>query len=70
MLPIGGMFTALFILQKWGVKQFLNELVIGMIDQRINSNIVKLLFIISALVVGFIITNEIIAIFTGNPIIG
>jgi hypothetical protein len=30
----------------------------------------KVLFIISALVVGFIITNEIIEIITGSPIIG
>ena len=70
MLPIGGMFTALFVLQKWGVDRFIEELTIGMNNQKVNFYIVKSLFIISALVVGFIIANEIIAILTGNNLIG
>ena len=70
MLPIGGMLTALFILIKWGVGDFIKELVIGMENKNIEPNLVTILFIISALVVGFIITNELIAIFSGNPIIG
>ena len=70
MLPIGGMLTALFILLKWGVGDFVQELKIGMEDKRIDPLWFKVLFIISALVVGFIITNEIIEIITGSPIIG
>lgn len=70
MLPIGGMLTALFILLKWGVGDFVQELKIGMKDKRIDPLWFKVLFIISALVVGFIITNEIIEIITGSPIIG
>ena len=70
MLPIGGMLTALFILLKWGVSDFVQELKIGMENKRIDPLWFKVLFIISALVVGFIITNEIIEIITGSPIIG
>ena len=70
MLPLGGMLTALFILLKWGVGDFVQELKIGMKDKRIDPLWFNVLFIISALVVGFIITNEIIEIITGSPIIG
>jgi len=70
MLPIGGMLTALFVFLKWGVDDFIIELVTGMENKNIDPFIVKVLFIISASVVGFIISNEIIAIITGNPIIG
>ncbi|MAI86392.1 MAG: sodium-dependent transporter [Candidatus Marinimicrobia bacterium] len=70
MLPIGGMLTALFVLLKWGVGDFVQELKIGMEDKRIDPLWFKVLFIISALVVGFIITNEIIEIITGSSIIG
>ena len=70
MLPIGGMFTALFILLKWGVDDFIGELVTGMKNKNVDPFLVKVLFIISALVVGFIISNEIIEIITGNPIVG
>ena len=70
MLPIGGMFTALFILLKWGVDDFIGELVTGMKNKNVDPLLVKVLFIISALVVGFIISNEIIEIITGNPIVG
>ena len=70
MLPIGGMLTALFVFLKWGVDDFIRELVTGMENKNIDPFIVKVFFIISALVVGFIISNEIIAIITGNPIIG
>ena len=70
MLPIGGMLTALFVLMKWGVGDFISELITGMEKKNIDPFIVKILFIISALVVGFIISNEIIAIITGNPILG
>jgi len=70
MLPIGGMFTGLFVLKKWGVPQFISDLSIGMKTQSINETVVRVLFIVSAGVVGFILLNEIIAVITGNPFIG
>jgi len=70
MLPIGGLFTALFILSKWGVKNFISQLSVGMEKVNINPILVKILFAISAVVVGFIIFNEVFAKLTGNAIIG
>ena len=70
MLPIGGFFTALFILSKWGVKNFISQLSVGMEKENINPILVKILFAISAVVVGFIIFNEVFAKLTGNAIIG
>ena len=70
MLPIGGMFTALFVLYRWGVPEFLDDLHRGMIGEKLDSRIVTVLLIISALVVGFILMNEIIAKLTGITIVG
>ncbi|MEC8899798.1 MAG: sodium-dependent transporter [Candidatus Neomarinimicrobiota bacterium] len=70
MLPIGGMFTALFVLYRWGVPAFLDDLHQGMIGKKLDSRIVSVLLIISALVVGFILMNEIIAKLTGITIVG
>ena len=70
MLPIGGMLTALFILKKWGINEFSSELMVGMGNKKIDPMLFRVLFTISALVIGFIITNEIIEIFTGSPLIG
>lgn len=70
MLPIGGMLTAIFVLKRWGVGQFVSDLSIGMKNASLNATIVQILFLISASVVGFIILNEIIDVLTGNPIIG
>jgi len=70
MLPIGGMLTALFVLYRWGVPNFITEMVLGMDDHNINPAVVRILFMVSAAVVGFILLNEIIATITGTPIIG
>ncbi len=70
MLPIGGLFTSIFILYKWGVTDFIRELSVGMEGWEIDRKVASLFFIVSSLVVGFILLNEIIDIFTGNPIIG
>jgi len=70
MLPIGGMMTAIFILKKWGVPNFISELSLGMENKNLNQGIFQILFVVSASVVGFILLNEIIAVLTGNPIIG
>ncbi len=70
MLPIGGMLTAVFVLYRWGIPNFIAELVVGMDNQNVNSVFVRILFLVSATVVGFILLNEIIATITGTPIIG
>jgi len=59
MLPIGGMLTAIFILKKWGLKEYMYELRQGMDNSNISEGLVKTFLIISAMVVAFIILNEI-----------
>ena len=63
MLPIGGALTAIFILYKWGVEEFLDEIKIGMerikIDWELVKTISNTLFIVSALIVCLIILNEV-----------
>ncbi len=70
MLPIGGMFTALFILNKWGVKEFINEVNQKILGGEKDIILVKILCALSALVVLFILINEFVATVTGNAIIG
>jgi NSS family neurotransmitter:Na+ symporter len=70
MLPIGGMLTAVFVLYRWGISNFIAEMVVGMDNQNVNPVFVRILFAVSATVVGFILLNEIIASITGTPIIG
>ena len=69
MLTIGGLLTAVFVLYKWGVSEFIRDLSKGM-DKDIDGGLVKILFSISAIVVGFILLNEIISLVTGSPIVG
>ena len=70
MLPIGGLFTALFILKEWTVKSFVKEL--GQKIFSFNKDVLmfKIFFIISAILIGFILINEIILELTGNAILG
>ena len=70
MLPIGGMLTALFVLFHWGVPNFIDELYMGIPRKKIDSRIAVILLLVSAMVVGFIILNEIIAKITGTAVIG
>jgi Na+-dependent transporters of the SNF family len=70
MLPIGGMLMAIFILKTWGVNEFLNEVHRGMDSKRIPSQLVTILLSIGALVIAFIILNEVIEKLFGSPIIG
>ena len=70
MLPIGGMLTAVFILYRWGIPNFIAEMVVGMDNPNVSPAFVRILFAVSATVVGFILLNEIIATITGTPIIG
>jgi hypothetical protein len=70
MLPIGGMFTAIFIVYKWGIPAFLEEFGQQFVGRKEDAIIVRILFITAALVVGFIILNEIISMLTGSALIG
>ena len=70
MLPIGGMLTGVFVLYQWGIPNFIADMVIGMDNQNMNPIFIRILFAVSATVVGFILLNEIIASITGTPIIG
>ena len=70
MLPIGGMLTAIFILKKWGIGEYMKELRTGMGDSDISENVVKIFLIIAATVVAFIIFNEVYFEITGKALIG
>ena len=63
MLPIGGALTALFILKKWSIPVFLDELLIGVKETKYEKNfyqsVIKVCLIISSLIVGLIIINEV-----------
>ena len=70
MLPIGGMLTAIYILKKWGMTEYMIELKTGMEGMNLSSSLVKRFLIISALVVAFIIFNEIYFEIAGKGLIG
>ena len=70
MLPIGGMLTAIFILKKWGISEYMKELKTGMGDSDISESLVKIFLTISATIVAFIIFNEIYAEIFGKALIG
>ena len=70
MLPIGGMLTAIFILRKWGLSNYMSELKIGMDKIDLSPLLVKTLLTIAAAIVAFIIFNEIYFEITGKALIG
>ena len=70
MLPIGGLFTALFVIKEWSVKSFVKELGQTIFSFKKDILIFKLFFILSAILIGFILVNEIILELTGNAILG
>ena len=70
MLPIGGMFTAIFILKKWGIPNFIDELKNGMDNFNIPPWLIRTLLTIGATVVAFIIFNEVYAEIFGKALIG
>jgi len=69
MLPIGGMLTAIFVLKKWGVENFLSELRSGMDRSIISKELIIVLMGIAATVVGFIILNEVLDVAFGIKLI-
>ncbi len=69
MLPIGGMLTAIFIIYKWGVNQFMDEFKSGMNKMIISKNLITILLGIAASIVGFIILIEIFDVLFGIKLI-
>ena len=69
MLPIGGMLTAIFILKKWGVNQFMDEIKSGMNKMTISKDLITILLGIAASIVGFIILIEIFDVLFGIKLI-
>ena len=70
MLPIGGMLMAIFILKTWTVDEFLREVHVGMNSKKISTQLITILLSIGALVIAFIILNEVVEKLFGLPIIG
>ena len=70
MLPIGGMLTALFVINKMGMKDYIYELSVGSVNQNINPSIIKGFLIVAAAVVAFIIFNEFYALLSGKALVG
>ena len=70
MLPIGGMLTAIFILNKWGLKEYMNELRQGMDNMSLSESLIKIFLIIAATIVAFCIFNEIYFTIVGKALIG
>ena len=70
MLPIGGMLTAIFVLKKWGISNYLAELKNGMGEKNFPPQLVKAILTIAAAIVAFILLNEVYAEIFGKALIG
>ncbi|MDC0882225.1 sodium-dependent transporter, partial [Candidatus Marinimicrobia bacterium] len=72
MLPIGGALTAVFILNKWSVNTFLDEILTGVQEKHLNRdlliNVLKVLLVVSSLIVGLIILNELSDLLLGSSL--
>ncbi len=72
MLPIGGALTAMFVLYRWGIDLFLEEIKIGMENINVGwksaRSISNVLFILSSLIVVLIILNEVFELIFGNSL--
>lgn len=59
MLPIGGFLIALFVVVRWGVPKFVEEIKSGTTRFSVPAPIVAALFIIAGLVVAYILLSEV-----------
>jgi hypothetical protein len=64
------MLMAIFILKTWTVDEFLREVHVGMNSKKISTQLITILLSIGALVIAFIILNEVVEKLFGLPIIG
>ena len=59
MLPIGGFLTAVFVVMRWGVPQFIEELKAGISWFRVPAPVVTAFFVVAGLVVAYILLSEV-----------
>ncbi len=59
MLPIGGFLTAVFVVMRWGVPQFIEELKAGISWFRVPVPVVTAFFVVAGLVVAYILLSEV-----------
>lgn len=59
MLPIGGFLTAVFVVIRWGVPQFIEELKTGISWPRVPAPVVTAFFVVAGLVVAYILLSEV-----------
>ncbi len=60
MLPLGGMLTAVFVLVRWGISQFIDEVQTGAKWFKFPKKAVTVIFIISGTVVAYIFVRELL----------
>lgn len=63
MLPIGGLLTAVFVLTKWGIPEFLAELREGANGFRISVNTARVSIILATILAGVVLLNEAFGLF-------
>jgi len=62
MLPLGGMLTAVFVLVRWGISRFVDEMHVGAAWFKFSKPVVTTIFIISGIVVAYIFVRELLAV--------
>ncbi len=63
LLPIGGLLTALFVLKRWGLPKFMEELQVGSVWFKLPQRLVWGFFLVASLVVAYILFDEVLEIF-------
>ena len=63
MLPIGGMMTAVFVLVKWKMPEYIKEINTGADGASLPPGFIKGGLVFASLVVAFIIINEVFPFF-------
>jgi NSS family neurotransmitter:Na+ symporter len=62
MLPIGGLLTATFVMTRWGIPSFIEEMISGASWFKLSKPVVLAFFIIAGLVVAYILLSEVWAV--------
>ena len=70
MLPIGGLLVSLFIIFEFKISNFIVEINKNNSFLRLNKTFTLFIFIISSIVVGYILINEVYFLITGSSLIG
>lgn len=59
LLPIGGLLTAIFVMKRWGLTKFMEELQAGSAWFKLPQRLVWSLFLVASLVVAYILFKEV-----------